>query len=446
MPLAPNRRKPHPWGEVAIEQWAYHGDSYWFLPIPHYHARPNLRVSSFVVRNRVRLAYNPEQSRSGALSVTATGATGEPAERSGGRVTTRDLVALSLLPARRSRSALPNLLRDIELDAIPCSSDPVERAIIVLNPTEQVPGVRAALLREQADALLAAAVAGEVDVVTWVDARYPPLLRWIADPPPVLWVRGDPAPLAAPAVAVVGSRGASAYGLSVAERLGHDLAAAGVTVVSGGARGCDGAAHRGALSAGGATVAVLGCGPDIVYPAEHRNLYRTIVERGAVLSELGPGAPPLPAHFPRRNRIISGLVHAVVVVEASDRSGSLITAGCALEQGRDVMAVPGNVLSERHTGCHDLLRDGACLVQSAADVLEELGWDRPAASAGDVASLETAGDPVLACLAPGEDCDVEALAQRAGLPVAALLGRLTRLELLGSIQRTSAGRFVRSGR
>jgi DNA processing protein len=361
-------------------------------------------------------------------------------------VTSRDLVALSLLPVRHRRSALSHVLRELEIDvAHPCP-DLLDRAIAVLDGLNQAPEARATVLRDQADALLKAAAAASIDAVSWVDARYPPLLRRIVDPPVVLWVRGDPVPLAGRAVAIVGSRGASPYGLSVAERLGHDLAEAGVTVVSGMARGCDGAAHRGALSAGGATIAVLGCGPDIVYPAEHRNLYRTIVEKGAVLSELGPGAPPLPAHFPRRNRIISGLVAAVVVVEASARSGSLITAECALEQGRDVMAVPGNVLSERHTGCHELVRDGACLVQSANDVLAELGWDRPVGNPGDGASPEAPADAVLACLAPGEDCDVDTLAQRAGLSAAALLEQLTRLELLGSIQRTAGGRLVRSGR
>jgi DNA processing protein len=360
-------------------------------------------------------------------------------------VTTRDLVALSLLPPHRLRSAVPLVLQGLERDAFASCPDPLEAAISLLNPAEEAPGARATALREQADGLLAAAVASGIDVVPWVDARYPALLRWIADPPVVLWTRGDPAVLESRAVALVGSRGASPYGLSVAERLAQDLAVAGVTVVSGLARGCDGAAHRGALSAGGATVAVLGCGPDIVYPAEHRNLYRDIADRGAIVSELGPGAPPLPAHFPRRNRIISGLAAAVVVVEASARSGSLITAGCALEQGREVMAVPGNVLTERHTGCHDLLRDGARLVQSAGDVLDELGWDRVQEHAKG-GPPDSSDDRVLACLVPGEDCDVDTLAQRTGLPAPPLLERLTRLELLGSIRRTSAGRFVRSGR
>jgi DNA processing protein len=243
-------------------------------------------------------------------------------------------------------------------------------------------------------------------------------------------------------VAVVGSRAASSYGLSVAQTLGHDLAAAGLTVVSGLARGCDGAAHEGALGAGGGTLAVVGCGVDIVYPAEHRNLYRRIAERGAIVSELPPGTPPLPHHFPRRNRIISGLSAGVVVIEASSRSGSLITAACALEQGRDVMAVPGNVLSRRHSGCHELLKDGARLVQSAQDVLEELGWTARV----DTGYPEQAGpgaDQLLRWLTPGEPCDLDTLAARSGLAPAVLLGGLTRLELTGIVRRTPGGGFVR---
>ena len=227
----------------------------------------------------------------------------------------------------------------------------------------------------EADALLEQAQASGLGVITYADAEFPASLREIPHAPVVLWVAGRVSALSPPVVAVVGSRAASSGGMEVAERLGHDLAAAGVTVVSGLARGCDAAAHRGALAAGGLTIAVLGCGADVVYPAEHRGLYQRIRDTGAIVSELAPGSPPLPAHFPQRNRIISGLARGVVVVEASDKSGSLITAACALEQGRDVMAVPGSILGSRHRGCHALLRDGARLVETAADVLEELGID-----------------------------------------------------------------------
>jgi DNA processing protein len=201
---------------------------------------------------------------------------------------------------------------------------------------------------------------------------FPALLAGIADPPAQLWLRGDPDVLATPCVAVVGSRAASSYGLQVAERLAADLAHAGVTVVSGLARGVDSAAHRGALTRG-RTIAILGSGVDVIYPPEHAALADRIVgQGGALLSEFPPGSPPCRGHFPRRNRLISGIALAVVVVEASTRSGSLQTARFALDQGREVLAVPGSILGERFRGSHALLRDGAKLVESASDILEEL--------------------------------------------------------------------------
>ncbi len=259
----------------------------------------------------------------------------------------------------------------------------------------------------------------------------------------VLWVAGRVSALSPPVVAVVGSRAASSGGTEVAERLGHDLAAAGVAVVSGLARGCDAAAHRGALAAGGLTIAVLGCGADVVYPAEHRGLYQRIRDTGTIVSELAPGSPPLPAHFPQRNRIISGLARGVVVVEASDKSGSLITAACALEQGRDVMAVPGSILGSRHRGCHALLRDGARLVETAADVLEELGITVPGTGRPGATPEH---DRLLTLLATEGDGDLDLLAERSGLPVSVLLPRLLALELAGLVRRAPGGRFVRAGR
>ena len=203
--------------------------------------------------------------------------------------------------------------------------------------------------------------------------RYPTALAAIHDPPPTRsGYEGDVDALRAPSVAIVGSRAASPYALEVARRLGADLARRGITVVSGMARGVDSAAHRGALEGGGATIAVFGCGVDIIYPREHRALAERICERGALVSEFPPGTPPLKRHFPQRNRIISGLSLAVVVVEAAEGSGSLITADFALEQGRAVLAVPGNVLGGRNYGAHALLRDGAKLVECADDILEEL--------------------------------------------------------------------------
>lgn len=204
------------------------------------------------------------------------------------------------------------------------------------------------------------------------DAGFPPLLGAIHDPPPALYVRGrgvDVA-LAGPAVAVVGARSCSAYGRSVARSLGRELAAAGLVVVSGMARGVDGEAHRGALEAGGVTVAVLGCGIDRDYPAAHAELARRICEHGLVVSEYEPGVEPAPWRFPARNRIIAGISEAVVVVEARERSGALITADFALEEGRDVFAVPGEITSALSAGTNALLRLGATPLTSATDVLE----------------------------------------------------------------------------
>jgi len=217
-------------------------------------------------------------------------------------------------------------------------------------------------------------------------------------------------------------------------------------VVSGLARGVDSAAHRGALRTG-RTIAVLGSGLDRIYPAEHAGLARDIAATGLVLSEYPPGTPPLPFHFPMRNRLISGLSRAVVVIEASDKSGSLITAACALEQGRDVMAVPGNVLSGRNRGGHALIRDGAKIVESADDIVTELGGvpagpqpgSAEASSAGSVVST----DPVLRRMEAGHLYDLDALADASGLDACRLLPRLADLELRGFIKRAGGGRFMR---
>ena len=306
--------------------------------------------------------------------------------------------------------------------------------------------------RSRATAALARAIGSSVKVLPWTDVGYPPILAAIDDPPPVLWVRGRTDAVGVPGVAIVGSRAGSAYAISVAERLGADLAAHGLVVVSGLARGVDSAAHRGALAAGGVTVAVLGSGADVTYPPEHECLAQDITRSGAVISELAPGTPPLPGFFPARNRIISGLSRAVVVVEAGDRSGSLITARCALDQGRDVLAVPGNVLSGRNRGGHALLRDGARVVETANDILDELGMGsgnaiNPSAPGRSVpGTVESPADPVLASLPRGEPCDLDAIAQQSGLPIPVLLTRLFELELKGFVGRAGGGRFVRFDR
>lgn len=295
--------------------------------------------------------------------------------------------------------------------------------------------------RGEAALLLERASAAGIDVVAWDDDRYPPLLRTIADPPPVVWVRGSCAVLGRPAVAIVGSRAATPYALEVATRLAGELARRDVAVVSGLARGVDGAAHRGSVQAGGRTIAVLGCGPDVVYPREHAELAATICRDGALLSEVGPGAPPLPEHFPLRNRLISGISLGVVVVEASDKSGSLITARYALEQGRDVMAVPGSILGGRNRGSHALLKDGAKVVETADDILEELGWARPGEP------LKISGNSfeqcdLLAKLTPGEAYGVDELSATVGLTGSSLLSRLTEWEMEGRLVKTAGGRYV----
>jgi len=239
----------------------------------------------------------------------------------------------------------------------------------------------------------------------------------------------------------VGSRAATQYALEVGERLAAELAEAGVIVTSGLARGVDSAAHRGCLAAGGDTIAVLGSGVDRVYPSEHESLAARICCHGALVSELGPGAAPLQEHFPLRNRIISGISLAVVIVEASEKSGSLITARCALEQGRDVMAVPGNVLTGRNRGSHGLLKDGAKVVESAVDILDELGWPAAGANYSNAKSLET--DPLLARMEAGEVYRLDVLIALSGIAGPKLLPRLMELELLGRVSRSSQGGFLR---
>jgi DNA processing protein len=306
-----------------------------------------------------------------------------------------------------------------------------------------------ASLGSRVEEAIARAQGNGIVAVPWSDAAYPVSLTTIVAPPPVLWIRGVVAALSVPAVAIVGARAASPYALSVASRLGSDLVACGLTIVSGLARGVDSAAHRGALAGGGITIGVLGSGVDVMYPPEHVALARDMEARGAVISELVPGTPPQPYFFPLRNRIISGLSRAVVVIEAGDKSGSLITARCALEQGRDVLAVPGNVLSGRNRGAHALLRDGAKIVESADDILEELGMTSHGRQPGDASAAGGASrlsDPILACLVPGEPSDLDAISERSGLSPSRLLPRLFELELQGAVARVGGGRFVRVDR
>jgi DNA processing protein len=257
-------------------------------------------------------------------------------------------------------------------------------------------------------------------------ARLPPLLRAIHDPPACLYVRGE-APddvLERPAVAVVGARACSGYGALVARMLGKELAAAGLVVVSGLARGIDGEAHRGALAAGGITVAVLGCGADRDYPAAHARLAAGIRAHGLVVSEYPAGTEPAPWRFPARNRIIAGLCAATVVVEARERSGALITTDFALEEGREVLAVPGEITSPLSAGTNALLRLGATPVTSAQDILEAFGVERPKQPPPTV---DGTAARVLAALPATAD----ELVRTTSLDAAAIAGALTELELAG---------------
>jgi len=278
-------------------------------------------------------------------------------------------------------------------------------------------------------------------LVTCLDPTYPRRLRHIHDPPPLLFVRGDLRPEDELAVAVIGSRAASPYGLRMARELAEGLARCGVTVVSGLARGTDAAAHAAALRAGGRTIAVLGSGIDVVYPSEHRALANAIAGRGAVLSELPMGTPPDAENFPSRNRIISGSALGTVVVEAAERSGSLITASLALEQGRDVFAVPGPV-GERTRGTHRLLRDGAKVTQCAEDILEEVAPQRlRRAAAGAPPALDATEHRLVGYL--GRDpVHVDDLIARSGCAPAVVLQGLLGLELKGVVQQLPGKLFV----
>lgn len=271
----------------------------------------------------------------------------------------------------------------------------------------------------------------------WVaaaDPEFPPLLAALVDPPLGLFVRG--AVPDHPAVAVVGARLASAYGREVADHLGRELAAAGVCVVSGMARGVDAAAHRGALAAGGPSVAVWGAGPDRVYPPEHGPLAEEIAAAGCLITEYPPGAKPLPHHFPERNRIIAGMARIVVVVEADEKSGALSTARLALDEGREVMAVPGSIFSRLSVGPNGLIRAGAAPVLSAADVLSVLGMS---------GSTEAGAPPpaALAAVPAGEAFTIDHLAGLLCQPVARVLEQVLQWELAGWLAREPDGRYRR---
>ncbi len=292
----------------------------------------------------------------------------------------------------------------------------------------------------------------EVRMILYNTREYPPLLANIPDPPPILFVRGNILPQDSVAVAIVGSRAASQQGLAVTRRLARELARAGITIVSGMARGIDSEAHKGALAGGGRTLAVLGCGPNVIYPPENRELFFRIIEQGAVLTEYPLDAGPEAVHFPSRNRLISGLCLGVTVVEAAPQSGSLITARLALEQGREVFAVPGHVDFMRSRGTNRLIRQGARLVESAEDILEELGsimgaWvtNQPELSRCDSEESEMLSEEEekLLSLLEEEQAHIDTIIMKSGLSASKTGSLLLQLELKGRIRQLPGKRFVR---
>lgn len=276
-------------------------------------------------------------------------------------------------------------------------------------------------------------------LITLLDEDYPPLLREIADPPALLYGKGRREMLAQNCLAIVGSRSATPQGEANAAAFAEALSSAGLSIVSGLALGIDAAAHRGGLKGAGSTIAVVGTGLDRVYPARNKALAHQIAEQGLILSEFALGTISAPGHFPKRNRIISGLSRAVLVVEAAPGSGSLITARLALEQGREVLAIPGSIHSPLSKGCHALIKQGAKLVESAQDIVEELAWPIMPARPADPADEN---DPLMQHL--GFDAmTLDQLAERSGLTVEALSAKLLTLELEGRVAQLPGGRTQR---
>jgi len=376
------------------------------------------------------------------------------------RSAARDLLIALTATATLSRAAVCRLAAELDRwTGRELPADPARRATELGVPPAQLARALAVLPRaaalarreEEATARLGA------HLLTLLDPGYPDPLRQLALAPPVLYIRGHLP--TAPAVALVGSRRADAYGREVADLFARALAAAGVTVVSGFARGVDAAAHRGALAAGGSTVAVLGCGLGVDYPQGHAALAEEIATTpgaGALVSEFPCGLPPRTWHFPVRNRIIAGLTAGTLVVQAAPRSGSLITARHALDLGREVWAVPGRIFDERSLGPNALLRDGASLAESPRDVLEGLRLESPgpAESRAERAEPEVpvgrtlpeglAGQ-VLAALPASKSLAPEDVAARAGLTVDVVLGALLELELEGWVKRYPGPAYGRLG-
>lgn len=309
-----------------------------------------------------------------------------------------------------------------------------------------------ALASQDADAAIETALAWAAEpgnhLITLADPAYPPALLTSADPPVLLYAKGDVTLLQRPMLAVVGSRNATRQGELDAEAFAAHLSAAGLTIVSGMALGIDAAAHRGGLKAPGSTIAVIGTGIDRIYPARNAGLARNIAEQGLIISEFPLGMGALAHNFPRRNRIIAGLGQGCLVVEAAERSGSLITARLAAEAGREVFAIPGSIHSALARGCHRLIRQGAKLVESAEDILEELKWEgivRPVPSINTETTPATEEELKVIKALGDVPCDLETLAARSGLTPDALLAMLLPMELDGRIASLPGGRYQKLG-
>ena len=349
---------------------------------------------------------------------------------------------LSMLPGVGPRT-LASLLDVFETPRRVLAASASELAAVEGVGPKLIHAIRTASHHVDADSILGWCDANGVRLLCQGEEDYPVRLEDLNDPPPLLFVRGALIADDELAVAVVGTRHATAYGLRQAERFGYGLARAGVTVVSGLARGIDSASHQGALAAGGRTLAVLGSGLGEVYPAEHRDLAESIAGSGAVISEFAPDAKPRAGMFPQRNRLIAGLSLAALVIEAPDRSGALITARIAGEQGREVLALPGAVTSRASRGCNQLIRDGATLVQSVDDVLEALGPIRqPVASSatgspvrnGSELTLNDLERQVLSAIG-AEATPIDQVIETSGLPAHRVVATVTVLEMRRLVRR-----------
>ena len=335
--------------------------------------------------------------------------------------------------------------------------EPALRAVLPVAVAQALASPDPRLETAIAQALAWSQVPGQ-HLLTLADPRYPPMIAALPDPPPVLYVRGDPEALNRPAIALVGSRNATRDGLDIARSVASAFARTGIVIASGLAAGIDSAAHRGALAAGGLTIGFIGTGADLIYPRAHHALAESVIAQGALVSEFPLGSPAVAHHFPRRNRLIAAQAAAVIVVQAARHSGSLITARLAADLGREVAAFPGSVHSALSRGCHQLIRDGAALVEDAADIAALLesafarqGWQTKAlpvplsrAPKANLPALSESASRLIAALG-WSPVTHDSLLQVSGLPGPQAASALIELELSGLVERLIDGRFQRLG-